>query len=248
MRAIFITLIGLFVLSFSVTANEQSLAQAEEAYRTGNYEASITFYEFSLLDEPDNGAIYANLAHAYYMDGQLGKAMLNYRRAQDLIPRHALIAEQIRQIEIERIDGVLPQTDGLLIVDKLTSNYLTLTELAIILFVLWTVFFIGISISRNRRLLTIIISGLGIIIVILCGLLMTRLYIETQHPPAIVITQEIAVMSGPSDEFLMLFTLHEGTELSVLERRDAWVRIGLSDGRQGWILDRSLAYVSRRLR
>ena len=60
------------------------------------------------------------------------------------------------------------------------------------------------------------------------------------HDEAVVIfdkTRDKAeVRSSPSSvSYTVLFDLHEGTKVSVLESMGAWTKISISDGRQGWI-------------
>ena len=67
------------------------------------------------------------------------------------------------------------------------------------------------------------------------GLLSARVYVETQQPVAVVLSETVEVMSGPGDNYLPLFSLYEAMEIRVLEERDGWLRFALADGRQGWI-------------
>ncbi|MEO1288283.1 MAG: SH3 domain-containing protein [Chloroflexota bacterium] len=237
----------MLTVSLQIVADNHTLDEAEDAYVGGNYEAAIAFYELALLNEGGNGVVYANLAHSYYMNGQIGKAMLNYRRAEQYLPRNTIIESQIQQIEQERVDGIIDNSDWLIRTTRLTRDYLTMTELSIIVFVLWSVFFVGIVFSRNRQGVSIAVGIVGMAVMIMGSLLLTRLYIETERPSAVMIDEQVAVMSAPSNDFLTLFVLYEGIDLNVLENRDEWVRIQLVDGRQGWILESSLDYIPSRL-
>ncbi|MEM9954231.1 MAG: hypothetical protein AAF846_21650 [Chloroflexota bacterium] len=244
---IILCVVLILAMSLQIIADNHTLDEAEDAYLGGNYEAAIAFYELALLNEGGNGAVYANLAHAYYMNGQIGKAMLNYRRAEQYLPRNETIKSQIQQIEQERVDGIIDNSDWLIRTARLTSDYLTLAELSIIVFVLWSMFFVGVVFSRNRRRVSIAVGIVGVAVTLVGSLLLTRLYVETEHPSAVVIDEQVAVMSAPSNDFLTLFVLYEGIDLYVLENRDRWVRIRLVDGRQGWILESSLDYIPSRL-
>ena len=53
---------------------------------------------------------------------------------------------------------------------------------------------------------------------------------------AVVIPQEIDVRSGTNVKDVVLFKLHAGTEVRVVDRREGSVRIALPEqGRGGWI-------------
>jgi uncharacterized protein YgiM (DUF1202 family) len=61
--------------------------------------------------------------------------------------------------------------------------------------------------------------------------------IRTLRPEqiAVINTYEVEVRSGISRDTVVRFKLHEGTETEVLEVEGDWVRIGLPDGKQGWV-------------
>ena len=60
---------------------------------------------------------------------------------------------------------------------------------------------------------------------------------------AIVLETAIIGRSGPGDEFLQVFTLHEGTKVA-LERSDGdWVLVRLRNGIGGWIGGKDLGRI-----
>ena len=63
-----------------------------------------------------------------------------------------------------------------------------------------------------------------------------RLYIEEVRPEGVVVAEEIDVWSGPGSQYIVEFTLHNGTEVSIIEQRNSWVRLSLPGGQlQGWV-------------
>jgi uncharacterized protein YgiM (DUF1202 family) len=52
---------------------------------------------------------------------------------------------------------------------------------------------------------------------------------------AIVMTDRVDVLSGPSADNTVLFTVHEGTLLEVRNRRDGWYQVSLPNSMSGWI-------------
>ena len=51
---------------------------------------------------------------------------------------------------------------------------------------------------------------------------------------AIVINPKVDVRSAPDDESELLFTVHSGTRVAIMEERHDWYRISLEDGHTGW--------------
>jgi hypothetical protein len=54
------------------------------------------------------------------------------------------------------------------------------------------------------------------------------------------------VKSSPLAESETLFTLHEGTKFRLIENRGEWIRFSIQDGRQGWILQESVAFIQEK--
>jgi uncharacterized protein YgiM (DUF1202 family) len=52
---------------------------------------------------------------------------------------------------------------------------------------------------------------------------------------AVVTGAEAAARSGPFDDAQSAFTVHDGTELSVLDRHDNWVQVAGGAGQTGWL-------------
>lgn len=221
----------------------QTLQQAEEAYENRNYSAAISLYESAILDGNISGEIYFNLGNAYFINGQLGQAILYYRLAEQFLPRDAIISTQLARARSERVDGIIAENDWVVIMSNLTSDWLTLTEISISTFVIWVLFFIIFAIGIRQRGMVLTVSLLGAIMLIAVSLLSARLYVETQRPPAVILADSTAVMSGPGDNYLSLFTLYEASEIRILDERDGWVRLVLPDNRQGWIRENTMRLV-----
>jgi uncharacterized protein YgiM (DUF1202 family) len=55
-----------------------------------------------------------------------------------------------------------------------------------------------------------------------------------QQPPAVIVADEVSLHSGAGHDYLTEFSLHAGTQVRIIERRETWVRVALPDGPQGW--------------
>lgn len=236
-----ILVLSLFVCIINVSG--QTLEQAEEAYENRNYSAAIRLYESVLLEGNLSGEVYFNLGNAYFINGQLGEAILNYRIAEQYLPRDTQIENQLARARRERVDSIFSESDWLVIISNLTTTYLTLTELAIMSFIAWMSFFFIWAIVIRQKRYTITISLLAILMLISVGLLSARLYVETQRPAGVILDDSTAVMTGPGDNYLSLFTLYEASEVRVLDEREGWMRIMLPDSRQGWIRESTMRFV-----
>ncbi|MCA9407687.1 MAG: tetratricopeptide repeat protein, partial [Candidatus Omnitrophica bacterium] len=73
--------------AISRTQALEGFVTAEAFYKQGEFAQAASAYEEILTAGGESGAIYYNLGNTYYKMGELGKAMLNYEKARQLIPR-----------------------------------------------------------------------------------------------------------------------------------------------------------------
>jgi tetratricopeptide (TPR) repeat protein len=243
----------LFVLILAWTfvrltsAQTDVVTQANAAYQSGDYETAIGLYESLAAGGSFDGAIYFNLGNAYYQTGDLTRALLNYRRAQNWIPRDSDLNANMALIRVQRLDvqgdeiGLLESMSGL------TSSTVTLTELGWIALVFWALWFVLLSGAILRktwrdflRPLLVVLAVVTMVGVILLG---SRLFVTATAPAGVVVETSVTAMSGPGDTYLELFQLHTAAELRLWETNGDWVRVGLPDGRQGWIPRQSVELV-----
>jgi tetratricopeptide (TPR) repeat protein len=227
------------ILASFVVAQSDIAGEASSAYQNSDYDTAIMLYETLVAQGVNDGVVFYNLGSAYYESGDNSRALLNYRRAQNLIPRDLDLSAAMAFIRAQRLDLQGDETGLLESLSVLTSGVLTLTELGWIGFVVWTLWFglLCVAILRNRwrDALRVPLILLGIVVLVSLLLLGSRLYITATAPAAVVVPSTVQVMSGPGEQYLEIFELHEVAELRVLETKDDWVRFVLPDGRQGWI-------------
>ena len=68
---------------------EELYFEANRAYKEDRYPEAIDGYLELIGQGYVNGHLYYNLGNAYFRAGQIGRAILNYKRAELLIPRDA---------------------------------------------------------------------------------------------------------------------------------------------------------------
>ncbi|MCA9913298.1 MAG: hypothetical protein KC496_08105 [Anaerolineae bacterium] len=232
-------LIGIMLLASGIQAQENEVTQqAAQAYDTGDYIRAITLYEQALMAQ-QNGSLYYNLGVAYYAEGDLGNALLNFRRAALYIPRDMETQQAITQIREERNDSFSGEANGIYLVSDTLSRFMTVYELAIVGLVLWSAGFavltLGLLRRKMKRFARISAVGLGIILTLMLTAMGMMSFVQTQQPGGVVIAEEVQVMNGPGMDFLPLYMLHDAAEFRMIEQQGEWLRFVLTDGRQGWI-------------
>lgn len=237
--ALFLPAVAVFGQS-PVSPTEAMLA-ANRSYEAGNYAQAAAGYEAILSAGIYNSDVYYNLGNAYFKQGDLGRAILNYRRAYRLAPRDADIRANLNFARSQTVDRLEVEPEGAMAnLVQIAEEWLTLNEAAALALALWLVMcllaLLSILLPRRRRFW---LAGIAIAAVFLAAGLVSianRFYTDRQSPPAVVVAPQVDVTSGPGgpDQYLVEFNLHAGAEVRLLESRPGWRRIFLSHELQGW--------------
>jgi tetratricopeptide (TPR) repeat protein len=215
------------------------MAEANRLYEDGRYAEAAVSYQTLVDDGVRDGRLYYNLGDAYFKAGDLGRAILNFRRAQRLLPRDGDVATNLELARAQALDRIELESEGAIVgLVRRLIGWTTLDESALAALALWIIL-CGLGIAAilwapRRRLLLYAATAVAILLFLGMLAIGIRLFDERGQPPALVVASEIAVHSGPGDDYLTEFTLHAGAEVRLVERRGDWVRILLSGDLQGW--------------
>ncbi len=232
----------LLLLAGSVQAQTDPaaiIAQAEAAYETGDDDEAVRLYQLLVDSGWRHESVYLNLGSAYYHRGDLGWALLNWRRAQALAPRDGDIGRQLSLARRERTDIQGDETGWLEGLAALSTGLVTPAELGWLALLVWSGWLGLISLGLVRRawrdgLRPLLIVG-GVVVAVLVVLLGSRYWVDTYRPAAVVVQAQVSAMSGPGTQYLDLYPLHAAAEIRIVEQREGWLRIILPNGRQGWL-------------
>jgi tetratricopeptide (TPR) repeat protein len=223
---------------------------ANQSYEAGQYAEAAAGYEAIIDFGVYDSDVYYNLGNAYFKLGDLGRAILNYRRAYRLAPRDADITTNLVIARAQTVDQLEVTAAGALAnLVQLAEEWLTLGEAAILALVLWLLM-CGLAVAaifwpRWRRWVGVGLGVVGLFLAIGLVSMANRYYTEQWYPPAVIVAGQVNVTSGPggSDQYLVEFDLHSGAEVSLMESRPGWRRVRLSDNLQGWVPAESVELV-----
>jgi tetratricopeptide (TPR) repeat protein len=245
LRALMILSVASLPASTAARAQELSgLAElaraAAERYLDGDYAGAAALYEIVIQAGVHDGPVYYNLGSAYLQTGDLGRAMLYYRRAQSVTPRDPDVNAGLAALRLQRTDLLGDET---IFVDSLataTAHLLTQNELVWLMWCGWVAVCVALTavIVGNDRWAAVTRPALAVTLLMLAiagVLLANRLYVDSHRPAAVVTTPSTAVYSGPGETYLEIYQMHAATEIRLLETRGEWVRFVRPDARQGWI-------------
>lgn len=244
-----LTLLGLWMVNQvpSLAKESDVAAVAGQLYETGQYALAAQAYQ-QLVDQGyADSALFYNLGNAYYRQGDLGHAILNYRRAGGLAPRDEDIRanlELAREQIVNPVEGVTGNESLFSHLANFTRNWLTLNELALMALGLWVLLALLIMAFINRRRGSRMWAGLQYaVLTAALTLLLTvialgsRLYEDYSRLEGVIVASEVNVTTSPDGQGETVFALHSGGEVEIAEQRGSWVRLILPDqsDKQGWV-------------
>ena len=241
-RLIVLPLIALLSTACSgraLTLGGTEMAKANELYEVSAFAEAASRYQALVDAGVDDGRVYYNLGGAYYKLGDLGRAILNFRRAQRLLPRDEDVVANLKLARAQTVDRIRIEDEGAIVnLMRRIVGWSTVNELSLAAVYLWIglagLGIVAIVWREKRRLLGFIGTGIAVCIVILLFSVGIRLLDERRQPPGVVVAEEVAVRSGPGEDYLTEFDLHSGTEVRVVDLRAGWTRIILPGDLQGW--------------
>ncbi len=214
---------------------------ANDLYERGSFVEATQIYQ-QLADEGyGDSIVFYNLGNAYYKSGDLGRAILNYLRAERLAPRDPDIQNNL---QIAR-DGIVDpfersEQSALAGSIRVPQLKLSLDELALIALGLWILFALMLLLLARRFSFRRLIGYASVVValLLLAGTvsLGSGLSSESEDRKVVVVAESVDVVGGPGVQYEAKFTLHGGNEASLVETRGAWSRLRLAGGQlQGWV-------------
>jgi hypothetical protein len=226
-----------FFREANTTTNDQDKAQKL-------YEKAILNYEKIISDAGiKNPKLYYNLGNAYFLKDDIGRAILNYRRAENLDKADTNIQKNLAFARSRRIDKVPIKTQERILETLFFWHYDFSLRTK---FLLVCIFFAIVCISgivmlwRGRSaplVTTTVIFGLLTVCFLASVVVETRSRANTIC--GVITAEKVVARQGDGPNYSESFKdpLHAGTEFDLLERRPGWFHIRLSDDSEGWIPD-----------
>jgi len=211
----------------------------EALYKGGDYKASIDCFLALESQGHHNGHLLYNLGNAWLRHGEVGQAVLAYRRALLFLPRDGDLRANLKTARERARDDLEPPDVRAPLARTLLAPYdsLSSSELLVLGVTTWALCFLLLTIRRLRET-----EGLGAVagvlaVVAILGLSghFVRSYQQEARPITIVLADEVTLRSGRDLRSVDLARLHAGAELSAVEQSDGWVQVLLSSGQRGWL-------------
>ncbi len=230
---IMVPLLAMLIASSAARATEQQTAfeQANTAFAQKDYGRAANDYQAIITRQGFSAPVLFNLANAYYQDGKIGLAILNYERAQLLAPNDADIAFNLHlaRAKVGLADRPAAWFDR-------AARFLTLNALSWL--AAFAVLFIAAGIAAQQFTSRRRFACAQGMTAAACVLLATVLAVGIRWSDlrkAIVIVKNTPVYISPVTVAQPLYTLAEGQTVVLGQAHGEFMLVETSDGHRGWV-------------
>ena len=241
-----------FLYFFQVILNAESTIPVDSLFSIGNRYFSIEKYDYALdaylaiLEKVENPDLYFNIGNTYYRQGNLGQAIWAYEKGIQLSPLHKDLKYNLDFVNA-RVKDRIEVPKGVLFIEMYRTikrnvklNDLLLWGGIMMLLASFATFFKVFNILDNifAYRMTIILF----IFSLLLHLIVLDKYWEiSDKNEGIIISSIVNVRSAPIDrDEKIIFRIHEGLKVDIVQSQPGWFEIILLDGKKGWIEHQSL--------
>ena len=229
------------------------MAEANLLYERGEYAEAVQRYETLIGLGYRDAAVHYNLGNAYLESGDLGRAILNYLRAEELSPRDSDIIANLELARSQTVDQLQAEGDSLVAsVADFGRLWATTTELGMAALLLWAVAGIAVSVLIVRPAIrgrAVLRGGAVIALVAMLFplvLVLSMLYSNPYENTGVVTARTVEVLSGPGTQYGEEFALHSGAQVRLVDSRHGWLQVALPGGElRGWLPSYALEAVGR---
>lgn len=249
-----LTLFSFTVLLFALCARgqetEKSLFdQAVAAYSEAEYPRAIELFQEILTDSTSErtSEMYYNLGCAYYKNGDLAPAILNFHRAYRLAPTDGDVRFNLQLSSSQTIDKMdsMPRFFLFNWLDSAShwmglKGWMWFGIIAFALAVMGFGIYFKINSSNGKRVG--FFSGIFFLLLsIFANLMLYRSYhfiYDTEE--AIVMSEVVTVKSAPDQSSRDIVVIHSGLKVEMQSRLGGYIEVMLPDGTVGWVLENDI--------
>lgn len=247
-------LVFYIVLFFSLAAFSQSpntlFSKANKLYKNAKYNEAIEAYLAIEKQGLQSDVLFFNLANCYYKQNKVAPSVYYYEKALKLNPTNEdaianlAFAKRMTIDEIEELPQTFLQRFSKNVIQKLP--YDTWALIAVIASFLAAILFLVYYFTNGtkKKLFYFNISILAVFILVVSLFFAFKNYHTVQNnKAAIIFVAKVEVKNAPTLASEVVFTLHEGTKVTIIDALDNWKKIKIADGKIGWIYSDKLKQI-----
>lgn len=251
-----VTLMGTWTNTFAAMNRDEGLllfSQANQTFskanETKNQQEAAVLYEKAILDYEKiidqggikNAKLYYNLANAYVLSNNIGKAILNYRKAQLLDSSNQDIYKNLNFARSKRADTI-PVSSQKKILERLffwhydfsAKTRFIVGGVGFAVFCIW----LTLKLWFIRWPATKVVCTLSALLALcMMSSVAAEFFTAKSNLSGVIIAESVVARQGDGNNYPPSFNepLHAGVEFNVIEQRSGWLHIKLANGQDAWI-------------
>lgn len=235
-------LMCLMMVSSVCMAN--SFQAAESLFQAGKVQDAISLYERAQGPKTYSWVYWYNLGTLYGHADQVGKGLRALYAAEKRNPGQRDVRRNIALLE-EKVSGHIHARVTVVSIFERMVHCFSLFQwamgLAIGLMGLNLSLGFGYWKSRLRRVGRFFSMGFGVGAFVSIWMVLASLVLTTDK--GVVMVSKTALFSGPSESLTVLFYVHEGQRVDVLQSALAYTKVRCPNGVEGWVRGHDLSLI-----
>ena len=220
---------------------------ANSAYNAGQFEKAVMLYEEILESGQHSAELYYNLANSYYRLNQVGESIFYFEKAKQLKPTDEDIIVNSAFAQNMAIDAVeiLPKSQITRLKEKTIDLFSQdgwgyfIVLLTWLLALFWGLYLWNkVPIFKRTFFVSIVVLALILFGSLSVAIIKSSNTADTTY--GILFNKKIEVWAEPNSRAEVLFLLHEGTKVQMLDKLQEWQKIRIANGSEGWVKDGKL--------
>ena len=204
------------------------------------FRAAAQHFESIAATGLQSGPLEYNLGNCYLQAGDVGRAILHYRRAQRFIPNAPKLEANLREARRRCLTSIPLSRERRFLHDVFFWHYHT-TEAQRLgaLLTGYVLFWLSLTLRTlmHRRWLSGAAWVAALLAVACAASLAIGAWVDRNSPQGVITSMDVPVHKGPGTGYQRQFEqpLQSGTEFTRIGGRAGWWEIELPDGQSGWI-------------
>jgi hypothetical protein len=217
-----------------------AMLRADPARARETFRSAAEKLQMLVDDGVVNGRLQYDLGNAWLQAGDLGRAILSYRRAEQLIPGDARLESNLRYARSLCRTQIQPSGgralgEALLAWHERTPQALRLWVFTAAWLGFWGALAAAVLVPASWwRWAAVLLAPLWIA----CGASVAADWLAPPGASAgVIVADQVVVRMGNGEGYEPRFAepLHQGVEFTLREERGGWRHVELADGSSGWI-------------
>lgn len=218
-------------------------AKANDEYKQEKYNEAIKTYEQIEGLGVISTELYYNLGNCYYKLNEVAPSIYNYEKALLLNPlnedaqNNLVFARRLTIDNIEELPKSVFQKIDENFVKKLSYNEWAIVSVSLSIIGAFLFLLFYFSYTPTKKRLFFVTSILSFLLLVASSIFAIKEHSYSKtNIQAIIFIQQTEIKNAPTSNSEVIFTLHEGTKVDVLDTVDNWKKIRIADGKIGWVI------------